>query len=242
MAQADDEDGDVFDDIASDDDSNESRSQSSNSDIDGIEDEWTQTNRKKKDATGVYFLGTQPVVEEIEPSSELVRRSMDIARRASIHLNKERAQRLSIHESLEASAESSRSRTGGADEGFGAINASIASSHDYMMMSGRQSNSDGRHNSRGSYSNDGIGRSHSIEVDDPFEDHKQETRGERKDSLASIDSGRDGLKVGRLDELDDLGSADDNDVLRTPSEGSERLLGDVPRQEEFDNEYEAAMR
>ena len=208
---------------------------------------WSDECEKKKDATGVYFLGTQPVVEEIEPSSELVRRSIDIARRASIKLNKERAQRLTMHESLEASAESSRSRRGGTDEGFGAINASIASSHEYMMMSGRQSSSDRRQSSsnsrKGSYSNDGgIGRSHSIEVDDPFEDHKQETRGERQDSLASIDSGRNGLKVGRLD--DELGSANDadDDVLRSPSEGSERLSGDVPRLEEFNNEYEVAMR
>ena len=42
------------------------------------EDEWMQTNRKK-DASEVLWLGTSPAdVEDIEPASELVRRSMEI--------------------------------------------------------------------------------------------------------------------------------------------------------------------
>ena len=109
------ENEDIFNDSGSWEEKDDKRS--GNSDVD--EDEWTQTNRKKKDASGVYFLGTQPVVEEIEPSSELVKRSIDIARRASTRLNSSRTQRVELHESLDASNHSAN---------HGAINASVASS------------------------------------------------------------------------------------------------------------------
>ena len=82
-----------------DDESENGANKKSKSALDQDEDEWTQTNRRRN-ASEVYFLGSQPVKNEIAPQSDLVRRSILIAKnQGSVNLE----QRMSLIESHEAS-------------------------------------------------------------------------------------------------------------------------------------------
>ena len=88
--------------------------------MEGDEDEFNR-NLRKKNNQEVHFLGTQRVEQDIEPVSELVRRSMKIVKtnRASSTIN-DRTDSLRHHEGSALNDSSSRGR--------GLINGSLVES------------------------------------------------------------------------------------------------------------------
>ena len=99
--------------------------------LDGERDEWIR-NQGKSNTHEVYFLGTQRVEQEIEPKSELVRRSMKIVKnRASSTIN-DRADSLLNHQNT-ALNERSLSRRG-------LINGSLVENESMHMEERRSGN------------------------------------------------------------------------------------------------------